>query len=247
MKSLYLFAFVFIVFMMLFTGVAGAASFTMQVKNSTSAYHSMDSNNTVYRGDTVKFTDTSSGSPTSWDWGFGDGFSSAYQNPEHTYAFGKQPIIMTNGYIYLNPTLKTPDGSVYSRQIKFTTHLQPLIIETDNVVLMNETLSKNYTEVLTGNQTAPPGWMGFDWVRGINTTIEAYTSILGETIFLILIFSIPFIMNWIVTKDFVVSGILGGFLGIFIIARLPAGMQMMAIGFIVMSVVAIIYSLLKET
>jgi hypothetical protein len=112
---------------------------------------------------------------------------------------------------------------------------------------MNESLSRNYTEALTGNRTAPPGWSGFDWVRGVQTTVDAYTGQLGVTIFLILVFSIPFLMNWIIMKDFIVSGILGGFLGVFIIVRLPANMQPIAVAFIVMSVVAVIYSLLKET
>jgi PKD repeat protein len=35
---------------------------------------------------TVNFTDTSSGSPTSWSWSFGDGTSSTQQNPSKTYA-----------------------------------------------------------------------------------------------------------------------------------------------------------------
>ncbi|OQC68969.1 MAG: PKD domain protein [Euryarchaeota archaeon ADurb.Bin009] len=34
---------------------------------------------------TVRFTDASSGSPTSWAWDFGDGNTSTDQNPEHTY------------------------------------------------------------------------------------------------------------------------------------------------------------------
>ena len=35
---------------------------------------------------TVDFTDTSTGSPTSWSWDFGDSSSSTQQNPAHTYA-----------------------------------------------------------------------------------------------------------------------------------------------------------------
>ena len=34
----------------------------------------------------VRFTDTSTGSPTSWAWSFGDGQTSTLRNPNHTYA-----------------------------------------------------------------------------------------------------------------------------------------------------------------
>ncbi len=37
-------------------------------------------------GQTIQFTDTSSGHPASWAWDFGDGTTSAVQNPAHAYA-----------------------------------------------------------------------------------------------------------------------------------------------------------------
>ena len=37
-------------------------------------------------GQTVQFTDTSTGGPTSWSWDFGDGFGSTAQNPTHAFA-----------------------------------------------------------------------------------------------------------------------------------------------------------------
>ena len=37
-------------------------------------------------GRPVSFSDTSTGGPTSWEWDFGDGVTSALQNPGHTYA-----------------------------------------------------------------------------------------------------------------------------------------------------------------
>jgi len=37
-------------------------------------------------GEPVSFSDTSTASPTSWSWSFGDGGSSAQQNPTHTFA-----------------------------------------------------------------------------------------------------------------------------------------------------------------
>ncbi len=38
------------------------------------------------RGDSVQFFDRSTGSPASWSWSFGDGGTSAAQNPAHTFA-----------------------------------------------------------------------------------------------------------------------------------------------------------------
>jgi PKD repeat protein len=37
-------------------------------------------------GQTVQFTDTSAGSPTSWQWDFGDGATSTSQNPSHAFS-----------------------------------------------------------------------------------------------------------------------------------------------------------------
>jgi PKD repeat protein len=44
----------------------------------------------------VQFTDTSTGGPTSWAWSFGDGASSAAQNPSHSYnAAGTYSVTLT--------------------------------------------------------------------------------------------------------------------------------------------------------
>jgi len=50
---------------------------------------------------TVAFTDTSSGSPTSWSWTFGDGGTSTAQSPSHTYNTASQytvSLTATNAY-----------------------------------------------------------------------------------------------------------------------------------------------------
>jgi len=49
-----------------------------------------------YQGDelnTINFIDESFGSPTSWEWGFGDGFTSTEQNPVHEYATPGEYIV----------------------------------------------------------------------------------------------------------------------------------------------------------
>jgi PKD repeat protein len=42
----------------------------------------------VTGGTTVKFTDTSTGAPTSWSWNFGDGDTSTHENINHHFATG---------------------------------------------------------------------------------------------------------------------------------------------------------------
>lgn len=56
-------------------------------ENHTSLFASFDLNpDSPIAGQSVQFTDTSTGSPSSWQWAFGDGNSSTVQNPVHTYA-----------------------------------------------------------------------------------------------------------------------------------------------------------------
>ncbi len=51
---------------------------------------------TCVSGKTVKFTDKSTGSPTSWSWNFGDKCTSTVKNPTHKYKkAGKYKVILT--------------------------------------------------------------------------------------------------------------------------------------------------------
>lgn len=52
-------------------------------------------------GFTYSFTDLSTNAPTSWGWEFGDGLTSALQNPSHTYAVGgNYTVCLTATNIY---------------------------------------------------------------------------------------------------------------------------------------------------
>lgn len=43
----------------------------------------------------MSFTDTSQGAPTGWSWDFGDGTTSALQNPKHVFTEGLWKIVLT--------------------------------------------------------------------------------------------------------------------------------------------------------
>ncbi len=59
---------------------------------------------------TVKFTDNSTGSPTSWSWNFGDKSISASKNPVHKYTkAGKYTVSLTVKNAASNNTVKKPN------------------------------------------------------------------------------------------------------------------------------------------
>ena len=61
----------------------------------------------------VKFTDTSTNSPTSWSWSFGDGATSTAHNPVHQYADpGTYTVTLTATVSPGDPQAGTPTGQV---------------------------------------------------------------------------------------------------------------------------------------
>lgn len=87
-------------------------------------------------GETVVFTDTSTGNPTSWQWAFGDGGTSTSQNPSHVYtATGAKTATLTVG-----------DGS------DTNTVSQPVTVVSDSAVLIDhnaDTLASIPSEWIT--------------------------------------------------------------------------------------------------
>ena len=186
---------------------------------------------------TVQFTDTSTGSPTSWLWTFGDGNTSTAQNPQHTYSSaGTYTVTLTASHTYSNDTeTKTSYISAIPTRPRAT---EPI----DNV---STSLVDDLINSLGGETVPEPGEDTINWTGLISTIGGAYTSILGPLAYT-LIFSIPFLMMWITQRDMTLPGLVGALFGLFIIVRLPAEFHLVAVTFIVISIVAVIYSLVKE-
>jgi PKD repeat protein len=99
----------------------------------------------------VNFTDLSTGSPTSWQWNFGDGSSnSTLQNPDHVF---------TNPGVY-NVTLTVAKSGYSSTKTKVITAITPTAITpvvadfSANPTNGTAPLSVNFTDLSTGSPTS---------------------------------------------------------------------------------------------
>ena len=120
---------------------------------------------------TVQFNDTSTGSPTSWNWSFGDGNFSEIQNPVHTYAFsgifsvsmnatnaGGSNVTLKANYIIVTAPKPLPD---FSADVK--SGVTPLPVSFTDLSTNTSTGwawffgDENYTQSWT-QQTGSAGW-----------------------------------------------------------------------------------------
>ncbi len=99
----------------------------------------------------VGFTDQSAGSPLSWLWSFGDGATSAEQNPEHIYT--------SAGSFTVSLEVTNHDGSNMAAKPDYITvtssALAPVANFTGKPTCGKAPLSVKFTDASTGN---PTGW-----------------------------------------------------------------------------------------
>jgi len=89
---------------------------------------------------TVQFTDKSTGDITSWSWDFGDGGTSALQNPSHTYE--------AEGYYTVSLTVSGPNGSDTNTKVDYIHATSGQIVKeyADRDIAVSGTVSGSYLD-----------------------------------------------------------------------------------------------------
>ncbi|WP_292469391.1 PKD domain-containing protein [Methanolobus sp.] len=112
----------------------------------------------------VNFTDSSTNSPTSWFWDFGDGTNSTSQNPIHEYS--------SAGTYNVSLNASNVGGSNVSTQLSYiTVSGMPVANFTSNVTSGAIPLSVNFTDSSTNS---PTSWF-WDFGDGTNSTDQSPT------------------------------------------------------------------------
>jgi PKD repeat protein len=115
-------------------------------------------------GQTVSFTDVSTGSPTSWSWSFGDGANGSLQNPTHTYS-------TASSYNVTLTAINARGSSTTSQNIIVSPAFT--MAQTISDGAQRTTLAFSGLAMMTGNLEAqsffPPGkvadYTGFQYLR----------------------------------------------------------------------------------
>jgi PKD repeat protein len=111
----------------------------------------------------VKFTDRSTGSPTSWYWNFGDGTNSTQKNPTHTYsARGNYTVSLTA------TNKKGNDTETKSRYIVVTVPQPPVADFRSSVTSGTTQLIVAFTDTST---RSPTSWF-WDFGDRTNSTVQ---------------------------------------------------------------------------
>ena len=105
---------------------------------------------------------------------------------------------------------------------------------------IDQTGSDKLLKIIDDIDTQP-----LNWAALVRIAYSPYSAKLGN-LALLIIFAIPFLMMWIRQQNSLIPAIAGMILGSFIIAWLPEEYHLAAMGFIGLSILAVIFGLVKE-
>jgi len=128
-------------------------------------------------GQTIQFTDTSTGNPVSWQWDFGDGAKSTDKNPRHAFERASSYTV----------TLITSDGSVSRTAKKSITVASASVLSTSFEYAPASPLEGQPIQFTDTSSGSPSSWL-WDFGDGTTSTVQnpshAYTAAGSKTVIL---------------------------------------------------------------
>ena len=119
----------------------------------------------------IHFTDTSTNTPTSWSWQFGDSGISTVQHPVHTYTTaGKYTVNLTAGNAGGSNTKSTPDYVTATNPV-----LPPVASFTSNKTSGTVPLSIQFTDTSTNTPTSWSWQFGDSGTSTVQHPVHMYT------------------------------------------------------------------------
>jgi hypothetical protein len=86
---------------------------------------------------------------------------------------------------------------------------------------------------------------GVDWMEIKDAAERPYTDALGP-LFYAIVFAIPFLMQWLRQGNMAIPGAIGTILGGFMLARTPAEYHLVAVVFIALGILAVVWGIVKD-
>jgi PKD repeat protein len=184
---------------------------------------------------TVQFTDTSTGDITGWSWDFGDGNTSTDQNPTHTYT---EP-----GTYTASLTVSGPTGEDSEIRSIFARAMRPKA--SSPIATLDESPYTSFVGAFGGSNQLNETTEGVDWLGIKDAAERPYTDLIGP-LFYVIVFAIPFLMQWLRQGSMAVPAAIGIILGGIMLAKTSAEYHLAAIAFIALSILAVVWGVIKD-
>jgi hypothetical protein len=184
---------------------------------------------------TVQFTDTSTGDIISWHWDFGDGGTSTLQNPSHTYEAA--------GTYTASLTVSGPGGEDSEIRSIFARAMRPKA--SSPIATLDESPYTSFVGAFGGSNQLNETTEGVDWLGIKDAAERPYTDLIGP-LFYVIVFAIPFLMQWLRQGSMAVPAAIGIILGGIMLAKTSAEYHLAAIAFIALSILAVVWGVIKD-
>ena len=113
------------------------------------------------------------------------------------------------------------------------------------IATLDESPYTSFVGAFGGNNQLNESTEGVDWLGMKDAAERPYTDLIGP-FFYVIVFAIPFLMQWLRQGSMAVPAAIGIILGGIMLAKTPAEYHLAAIAFIALSILAVVWGVIKD-